>query len=148
MRHSHVRRFAVIGLCGLSVAFAAHCAVAAAAEPPRHSVTTTASNLDSDDPVAGVGLALKQDAGDDYPMVQNLIAGGSASEDGNIKVGDLIVGIEKEDGSILDFKGKPLMEIVLEIRGPVDTKVKLVVRHKGEDGKKTYELTRKPLPDM
>jgi C-terminal processing protease CtpA/Prc len=142
MRQHHVPSvFAIALLC-------ADCAIINAS--PTHAAATSpvlsvAARL-VDDPQGGVGIALRQFENSDYLIVNDLIPGGSAAEDGHIQVGDEVVGLENEDGTILDFKGKTIQEVVALIRGPVDSKIKLVVHHKDEDGRKTYELKRKPLP--
>ena len=104
---------------------------------------TTAAR--TEDGVIGVALMVGSDQSEGYPVVSQLIPDGSAAEDGHIKVGDRVIGVDVEDGKRIDFQGKELMEVVRLIRGPADTKVKLVVIHAGENEKKVYELTRKPL---
>jgi C-terminal processing protease CtpA/Prc len=137
-----IRRFGLVGLACLGATLASGAPVSGGAA----ARVSSTENVLLDDPVVGIGVALRLTPDDEYPIVFQLVPNGPVAEDGHINVGDELIGIEEEEGKVYEFKGKLLMDVVNKIRGPVDTKIKLVVRHKGEEGRKTYELTRKPLP--
>jgi hypothetical protein len=90
--------------------------------------------------LVGIGIVLRDDEG--KLVVQDLLPNGPAGKDGRIKAGDQVVGIEDKDGKVVEFAGKPLGEVVEMIRGPENTKVKVVVQPTGSVERKTYELTR------
>ena len=73
----------------------------------------------------GIGARLRQEGG--VPVIDTLIPGGAADRDGRLKPNDRVVGVELEDGSIVDFTEMKLSDAVRYIRGPIGSKVRLRV---------------------
>src|SRR5262249_7869645 len=61
---------------------------------------------------------------------------------GRIRPGDVLMGLEREDGTRLDFAGWTIADVAARIRGPEGTRIRLIVRPAGTDRTTTYELTR------
>ena len=69
----------------------------------------------------------------------------AADKDGRLQPEDKIIGIEKEDGEVIDLVEKKLNDVVRYIRGPRGTKVRLIVQPDGTKEKRIYELTREKI---
>ena len=69
----------------------------------------------------------------------------AADRDGRLQPEDKIIGIEKEDGEVIDLVEKKLNDVVRHIRGPRGTKVRLVVQPDGTKEKRVYEITREKI---
>lgn len=75
----------------------------------------------------GIGASLQLD--DDLVTVLNIIPGGPAAIDGQLKATDHIVGVAQgEDGELVDVVGWTLDDVVQLIRGPANTMVQLRIR--------------------
>ncbi|MBI4488309.1 MAG: serine hydrolase [Deltaproteobacteria bacterium] len=93
-------------------------------------------------PVAGIAATMGMEGQDAvYPTILKITPGGPAAKTG-ISVGDRLIGIEDEEGKFVDFKGKSQREVVVLIRGPAGSTLRLVVEPKGTDERKVYELIR------
>lgn len=78
----------------------------------------------------GIGASLQLE--DDYVKVINIIPGGPAQIDGQLKPEDRITAVgEGEDGTLTDVIGWRLDDVVQLIRGPGGTTVRLQVRPAG-----------------
>jgi len=92
----------------------------------------------------GIGASLQLE--DDYVKVMNIIPGGPAKSDGQLKEGDRITAVgEGKSGDLVDVIGWRLDDVVQKIRGPGGTKVRLQVLPAGAapgSPEKTIELTR------
>ena len=97
---------------------------------------------DAAGPLVGVGLCLA--AQDGEFVVQGVMPGSPADEDGSIHEGDRLIGIQT-DGETQAFEGMELTEIVSQIRGEEGTEVSLVIRHEGDDEDTVVTLKRQPL---
>jgi carboxyl-terminal processing protease len=85
----------------------------------------------------GIGAALQSEDG--YVTVNKIIPGGAAERQGELKVGDRIVGVGQGDsGEIVDTVDMKLSDVVQMIRGKADTVVRLVVL---ADGAVRKEIT-------
>ncbi len=91
----------------------------------------------------GIGASLRSEDG--YAVVTEIVPGAAADRDGNLQPEDKIIGIEKEDGEVIDLVGKKLNDVVRYIRGPRGTKVRLVVQPEGAKEKRVYEITREKI---
>ena len=69
----------------------------------------------------------------------------AADRDGRLQPEDKIIGIEKEDGEVIDLVEKKLNDVVRYIRGPRGTKVRLIVQPDGTKEKRVYEITREKI---
>ena len=92
----------------------------------------------------GVGASLG--IVDDYVLVQEVLSGGPAEQDGRLRAGDRITGVDgSAGGELIDVVGWPLDDVVELIRGPADTPVVLRILPGGEAaGSDSFllELTR------
>jgi carboxyl-terminal processing protease len=79
----------------------------------------------------GIGASLQIE--DDYVMVINIIPGGPAAIDGELKPKDRITAVAQgEDGELVDVIGWRLDDVVQLIRGEADTVVRLQIMPAGE----------------
>lgn len=99
----------------------------------------------------GIGARLKYDDG--YTIVEEVIAGGAAAEDGRLAKGDKIIGVSYDaSDNFVDVVEMKLTKVVEMIRGKKGTKVKLkVLKPKEAEEEESagiarrtviYELTR------
>ena len=92
----------------------------------------------------GVGASLTME--DDHVLVQEVLSGGPAEEDGRLRAGDRITGVDgSASGELIDVVGWRLDNVVELIRGPADTPVVLRILPGGEAaGSESFllELTR------
>jgi carboxyl-terminal processing protease len=91
----------------------------------------------------GIGASLRSEDG--YAVVTEVVPQMAADRDGRLQPEDKIIGIEKEDGHVIDLVEKKLNDVVREIRGPSGTKVRLVVQPDGTKEKRVYEITREKI---
>ncbi len=91
----------------------------------------------------GIGASLRSEDG--YAVVTEIVPHMAADRDGRLQPEDKIIGIEKENGEVLDLVEKKLTDVVREIRGPSGTKVKLVVQPDGTKEKRVYEIKREKI---
>lgn len=91
----------------------------------------------------GIGAALRSDDG--YTIVAQIVPGGAAAEDGQLKVKDKIIGVGQEQGEIVDIFEMKLSEVVRMIRGPAGTVVRLQVKPDDGGELKTIALKRKKI---
>ncbi|MGL5757951.1 carboxy terminal-processing peptidase [Plesiomonas sp.] len=81
----------------------------------------------------GIGAVLQAD--DDYTVIRSLVAGGPASTNKNIAVGDKIIGVGQTGKEMVDVIGWRLDDVVDLIKGPKGSKVRLQVLPAGKDSK-------------
>jgi carboxyl-terminal processing protease len=89
----------------------------------------------------GIGASLR--ALDGYTVVQNIIPGGAADKQGQLKPEDKIVGVgEGPTGAMADIVDMKLNDVVKKIRGKRGTIVRLEVDPADNSGRKTIAITR------
>ncbi len=87
----------------------------------------------------GIGAQLK--SGNGLTFVDGLIAGGAASNDGTLQIGDAIVAVgQGHDGALVSIVNMRLLDVVGLIRGPKGSTVRLRVRR--DDNSFEFSLTR------
>ncbi len=91
----------------------------------------------------GIGASLRSEDG--YAVVTEIVPQMAADRDGRLQPEDKIIGIEKENGQVIDLVEKKLNDVVREIRGPSGTKVRLIVLPDGIKEKRIYEITREKI---
>ena len=91
----------------------------------------------------GIGAALRTEDG--YTVVAQIVPGGAAEKDGQLKVGDKIIGVAQEDEDFVDIVEMKLTKVVRLIRGPKGTKVRLQVKSEDTSDLNVYELTRQVI---
>jgi carboxyl-terminal processing protease len=90
----------------------------------------------------GIGASLQIDG--DYVQVTNIIPGGPAQIDGQLKAQDRITAVGEASGELVDVIGWRLDDVVQKIRGPGGTRVRLRILPPGAapGSEKTIELVR------
>jgi len=91
----------------------------------------------------GIGASLQLE--DDYVKIMNIIPGGPAQIDGQLKPEDRITAVGEGQGELVDVIGWRLDDVVQRIRGPGGTRIRLQVLPAGAapgSTEKTIELTR------
>ncbi|MFO0738324.1 MAG: carboxy terminal-processing peptidase [Labilithrix sp.] len=87
----------------------------------------------------GIGATLREQ--DHYILVNDLVPGGAAWQQGKLEIGDLIQAVAQEGKEPVDVTDMPIGKVVSMIRGPKGTVVILTV--KKPDGEiKTIPITR------
>lgn len=77
----------------------------------------------------GIGVSIRPDRKNpDYTRIISLVDGGPAQKTGQIRPNDLIIGVAKEDGTMIDTVGFSTREIVALIRGPKGTPVTIKIK--------------------
>jgi carboxyl-terminal processing protease len=89
----------------------------------------------------GIGASLR--AVDGYTVVQNIIPGGAADKQGDLKPEDKIVGVgDGPNGPIEDIVDMKLNDVVKKIRGKRGTIVRLEIDPADNSERKTISITR------
>lgn len=92
------------------------------------------------------GIGMQFALRDNVPEVLRIFPGSPAHQDGRLKVGDKIVGVDTEGkGKIVDVIGKRTTDIARLIRGKRGTKVRLEVIPAGQSERVLITLTRAPI---
>ena len=87
----------------------------------------------------GIGATLREQ--DHYILVNDLVPGGAAWQQGKLEVGDLIEAVTQEGKDPVDVTDMPIDKVVSMIRGPKGTVVILTVK-KADGSSKTISITR------
>jgi len=91
----------------------------------------------------GIGAALRGDDG--YTVVAQIVPGGAAATQGELKVGDKIVGVGQEEGEIVDIYEMKLSDVVRMIRGERGTTVRLQVKPEDSSETKVLSMVRQKI---
>jgi carboxyl-terminal processing protease len=87
----------------------------------------------------GIGATLREQ--EHYILVNDLVPGGAAWQQGKLEAGDLIMSVAQESKEPVDVVDMPIGKVVSMIRGPKGTVVVLGVK-KPDDTLKTISITR------
>jgi carboxyl-terminal processing protease len=87
----------------------------------------------------GIGATLREQ--EHYVLVNDLVPGGAAWQQGKLEVGDLIVSVAQEGKEPVDVMDMPITKVVSMIRGPKGTVVVLKVK-KPDGNLETISITR------
>lgn len=87
----------------------------------------------------GIGATLREQ--EHYILVNDLVPGGAAWQQGKLEVGDLILSVAQEGKEPVDVMDMPIGKVVSMIRGPKGTVVILTVK-KPDASLKTISITR------
>ena len=82
----------------------------------------------------GIGAQLQTDLETDFTKITNVIIGGPAHKQGELKEGDIIMKVAQGDKEPVEIAGMDINEVVSMIRGKEKTEVRLTVKSK-TDGK-------------
>ncbi len=83
-------------------------------------------NIDMTGKLIGIGATLGEQ--DHYIVIEDLVPGGAAWQQGKLEQGDLILAVTQETGDPVDVTDMPVSKVVTLIRGPKDTLVTLTVK--------------------
>lgn len=87
----------------------------------------------------GIGATLREQ--EHYILVNDLVPGGAAWQQGKLEVGDLILSVAQEGKEAVDVMDMPIGKVVAMIRGPKGTVV--ILKVKKSDGRlETISITR------
>jgi carboxyl-terminal processing protease len=93
----------------------------------------------------GIGARLTQEDG--YTVVKEVLAGGAAAKQGELKAEDRIVSVaEGVNGEVIDIVDMRLNDVVKKIRGKPDTIVRLGVKSGSGAETRTIEISRSKVP--
>jgi carboxyl-terminal processing protease len=87
----------------------------------------------------GIGATLREQ--EHYILVNDLVPGGAAWQQGKLEVGDLILSVAQEGKEPVDVMDMPIGKVVSMIRGPKGTVVVLKVK-KSDGSLQTISITR------
>lgn len=87
----------------------------------------------------GIGATLREQ--DHYTLVDDLVPGGAAWQQGKLEAGDLILSVAQEGKEPVSVMDLPIGKVVSMIRGPKGTVVLLTVK-KADGSTKTIPITR------
>lgn len=97
-------------------------------------VKATEVNLQSNLALEGIGVSIRPDRKNtDYTRIESVVEGGPASKTGQVKAGEFIVGVSKENGEMVNVVGWSVREVVGLIRGKRGTKVTIRLQKPGAD---------------
>ena len=87
----------------------------------------------------GIGATLREQ--EHYILVDDLVPGGAAWQQGKLEIGDLIPSVAQENKEPVDVMDMPISKVVAMIRGPKGTVVVLTVK-KPDGSLETISITR------
>ena len=88
----------------------------------------------------GIGAALKVEDG--YTIVNSIVPGGAAANDGRLKINDKIIGVANGTADFVDTVEMKLTKVVDMIRGKAGTTVRLKVQTADTGEVKVYDIKR------
>lgn len=90
----------------------------------------------------GIGVSIRPDRKNpDYTQIATLVDGGPASVSGQVRQGDLILGISTPSGEVVDVVGYSTREIVALIRGKKGTPVTLRLKEQNAPNQSARTVT-------
>lgn len=93
----------------------------------------------------GIGARLQTDLESDFTKVSEIMIGGPAWKQGDLKDGDLIMKVGQGDKEPVDVAGMDINEVVSMIRGAEGTEVRLTVKRKADGTMKTISIIREEV---
>ena len=93
----------------------------------------------------GIGARLQTDLESDFTKVSDIMIGGPAYKQGELKEGDLITKVAQGDKDGVDVAGMDINEVVSMIRGQLNTEVRLTVKSKADGKIKTVNIIREEV---
>lgn len=93
----------------------------------------------------GIGARLQTDLESDFTKVSEIMIGGPAWKQGDLKDGDLIMKVGQADKEPVDVAGMDINEVVSMIRGSEGTEVRLTVKTKADGTTKTISIIREEV---
>ncbi len=93
----------------------------------------------------GIGARLQTDLETDFTKVTDIVIGGPAYKEGELKEGDLVMKVGQGDKEPVDVAGMNIDEVVSMIRGELGKQVRLTVKSKIDGKVKTIPIIREEI---
>ncbi len=93
----------------------------------------------------GIGARLQTDLETDFTKITDIMIGGPAWKQGDLKDGDIIMKVAQGDGEPVDIAGLDINEVVSKIRGKEKTEVRLTVKAKADGKTKVISIIREEV---
>jgi carboxyl-terminal processing protease len=93
----------------------------------------------------GIGARLQTDLETDFTKITDVMIGGPAWKQGDLKDGDIIMKVAQADGEPVDITGMDINEVVSKIRGKEKTEVRLTVKSKADGKTKVIPIIREEV---
>jgi carboxyl-terminal processing protease len=93
----------------------------------------------------GIGARLQTDLETDYTKISDIIIGGPAWKQGDLKEGDLVMKVAQADKDPVDIAGMDINDVVKLIRGQENTEVRLTVKTKADGKTKVITIIREEV---
>ena len=93
----------------------------------------------------GIGARLQTDLETDFTKVTDIVIGGPAYKQGELKEGDLVMKVGQGDKEAVDVAGMNIDEVVSMIRGELGKEVRLTVKGKTDGKVKVIPIIREEI---
>ncbi|MBL7815102.1 MAG: carboxy terminal-processing peptidase [Saprospiraceae bacterium] len=93
----------------------------------------------------GIGARLQTDLETDFTKITDIMIGGPAHKQGELKEGDIIMKVAQGDKEPVDISGMDINEVVSMIRGKEKTEVRLTVKAKADGKMKVIPIIREEV---
>jgi carboxyl-terminal processing protease len=93
----------------------------------------------------GIGARLQTDSETDFTKISDIIIGGPAWKQGDLKEGDLVIKVAQNDKEAVSVAGMDINEVVSMIRGEAGTEVRLTVKSKADGTTKVISIIREEV---
>ena len=93
----------------------------------------------------GIGARLQTDSETDFTKISDVMIGGPAWKQGELKDGDVIMKVAQADKEPVDISGMDINEVVSMIRGKENTEVRLTVKAKADGKVKVIRIIREEV---
>ncbi len=93
----------------------------------------------------GIGARLQTDLETDFTKITDVMIGGPAWKQGDLKDGDIIMKVAQSDKEPVDISGMDINEVVTMIRGKQNTEVRLTVKSKADGKTKVIPIIREEV---
>ena len=93
----------------------------------------------------GIGARLQTDSETDFTKISDIIIGGPAWKQGDLKEGDLVMKVAQNDKEPVSVAGMDINEVVSMIRGEAGTEVRLTIKSKADGTTKVISIIREEV---
>ena len=93
----------------------------------------------------GIGARLQTDSETDFTKISDIIIGGPAWKQGELKEGDLVLKVAQSDKEAVSVAGMDINETVSMIRGEAGTEVRLTIKSKADGTTKVISIIREEV---
>lgn len=93
----------------------------------------------------GIGARLQTDLETDFTKITDIMIGGPAHKQGELKEGDIIMKVAQGDKEPVEISGMEINDVVSMIRGKEKTEVRLTVKAKADGNVKVISIIREEV---